>query len=370
MKPFLLLTGAALSAMTLLGTAEAARPKALVYCADASPEGFDPGMWDSASTNTVSHQMFQGLLDFKRGTTGLEPKLATGWTVSPDAKTITFTLRHGVKFHTTPYFTPTREFNADDVMFTFQRFIDPNTPDERRAAPSSSRPLGGQEQSDLGARFNKAFPATFVFPQNIGLAKLLAGIDRVDDYTVRFRLKEPNVPFIANFAMAWTGIQSAEYAAQLLREGKASEINNKPVGTGPYRFKSYAKDDVIRMTANPDYWGELQRTQNLIFSISREPNVRVQKLMAGECHVASALRDVDVASLDGRKGIRIEKIQALNISYLSFNMRKPPTDNRTCAWRWTSPSTATRSSRRCSRAATRCRPSAPSRRPSPATTPR
>ncbi|WP_077035978.1 ABC transporter substrate-binding protein [Pelomonas sp. KK5] len=298
--PLILLAAAAL----LAPAAQAARPKALVYCADASPEGFDPGMWDSASTNTVSHQMFQGLLDFRRGTTELVPKLASSWTVSPDAKTITFTLRRGVKFHTTPWFTPTREFNADDVIFTFERFIDPNT------------------------AFNKAFPATFVFPQNIGLSKLLAGIDKVDDYTVRFRLKAPNVPFVANFAMAWTGIQSAEYAAQLLRESKASEINNKPVGTGPFRFKSYAKDDVIRMQANPDYWGEPQRTQNLIFSISREPNVRVQKLMAGECHVASALRDVDVASLDGRRDITIAKIQALNISYLSFNMKKAPTDKR------------------------------------------
>src|SRR5882672_9444346 len=103
----------------------AAQAKALVYCADASPEGFDPGMWDSASTNTVSRQMFQGLLDFKRGTTELVPKLASAWTISPDAKTFTFTLRKGVKFQKTPYFTPTRELNADDVMFTFGRFINP-----------------------------------------------------------------------------------------------------------------------------------------------------------------------------------------------------------------------------------------------------
>ena len=305
-KTFLPMLPALLLPLMLLSptAAQAEKPKALVYCADASPEGFDPGMWDSASTNTATRQMFQGLLDFKRGTTELVPKLATAWTVSPDAKAITFKLRHGVKFHTTPYFKPTREFNADDVIFTFTRFIDPTT------------------------GFNKAFPATFVFPQNIGLARLLDGIDRVDDDTVRFRLKAANVAFVANFAMAWTGIQSAEYAAQLLKDGKASEISNKPIGTGPYRFKSYAKDDVIRMQANPDYWGQPQRTQALIFSISREPNVRVQKLMAGECHVASALRDVDVASLDGRKDVTVAKIQALNISYLSFNMRKSPTNKR------------------------------------------
>lgn len=285
----------------LLGLAVQAKP--LVYCADASPEGFDPGLWDSASTNTVSNQMFQGLLAFKRGTTEVVPKLAASYQVSPDAKTFTFTLRPGIKFHKTAWFTPTRPLNADDVLFTFGRFTDPNHP------------------------FNKAFPATFVYPQNLGLAKLLDGIDKVDDLTVRFRLKAPNVTFAANFAMAWAAIQSAEYGAQLLKEGKASQINNLPVGTGPFMFKSYAKDDVLRMTPNPDYWGRKQ-TDALVFSISREPNVRVQKLMAGECQVSAAIRDVDVSALDGKPDITVMKVQALNISYLSFNMKKAPTDRR------------------------------------------
>jgi len=288
----------------LLPAAAHAQAKPLVYCADASPEGFDPGLWDSTSTNIVSAQMFDGLLGFKRPTTELAPKLATSWEISPDAKAFTFKLRTGVKFHSTPWFKPTRDFNADDVVFTFSRFIDPDTP------------------------FNRAFPATFVYPQNMGLAQLIAGIDRLDEHTVRFRLKQPNVTFIANFAFAWAGIQSAEYAAQLLRDGKASQINVQPVGAGPFQFKSYAKDDVLRMTAHPGYWGGRQPTQALVFSISREPNVRVQKIAAGECHVAAALRDVDLASLAGNPNVSIEKIQALNISYLSFNLKKPPTNRR------------------------------------------
>ncbi|MCV4677580.1 ABC transporter substrate-binding protein, partial [Escherichia coli] len=85
--------------------------------------------------------------------------------------------------------------------------------------------------------------------------------------------------------------------AQLLKAGQASQINVQPVGTGPFMFKSYAKDDVLRMTANPDYWGCHQPTPALVFSISREPNVRVQKIAAGECHVSAALRDVDIATL-------------------------------------------------------------------------
>jgi peptide/nickel transport system substrate-binding protein/dipeptide transport system substrate-binding protein len=302
MKPAVPLLLAALA--LLPAVAVQAQGKPLIYCADASPEGFDPGLWDSASTNIVSAQMFNGLLGFKRPTTELVPKLATSWEISPDAKAFTFKLRPGVKFHSTAWFKPTRTLNADDVIFTFSRFIDPNHP------------------------FNKAFPANFIYPQNLGLAKLIDGIDRVDDMTVRFRLKQPNVTFIANFAFAWAGIHSAEYGAQLLKAGRANQINVQPVGTGPYQFKSYAKDDVLRMTAHPDYWGGRQPTSMLVFSISREPNVRVQKIAAGECHVTAALRDVDVGTLANNDKIAIQKIQALNISYLGFNMKKPPTDKR------------------------------------------
>ncbi len=288
----------------MLAPAHADGAKPLVYCADASPEGFDPALWDSMSTSNVTTQIFEGLLRFRRGTSVIEPDLATAWTVSPDARVFTFTLRRGVRFQTLPYFTPTREFDADDVIFTFTRLIDPKLP------------------------FNLAFPATFVYPQSLGLAAMIEGIDRLDDHRVRFRLHEGNVNFLSYFASSWAAIHSAEYAARLMAEGRASEINNQPVGTGPYRFKSYRKDDVLRLQANPDYWRGMQRTRRLIYAISREPNVRVQKLVRGECDITAAIRDVDVTALTGNPKITVLKTQALNISYLSFNMKKAPTNRR------------------------------------------
>jgi ABC-type transport system substrate-binding protein len=286
----------------LAGAWAAAKP--LVYCADASPEGFDPSLWDSSSTSNVTTQIFQGLLNFKRGGSELVPELATAWAVSPDAKTFTFQLRKGVKFHSTAYFTPTREFNADDVMFTFRRLVDPKQP------------------------FNVAFPATFVYPQSLGLAEMIASIERLGEFEVRFVLHRANVNFLSYFAGSFAAIHSAEYAAKLMAQGRASAINNQPVGTGPFRFKSYRKDDVLRLQAHPDYWHGVQPTQALVYAISREANVRVQKLARGECHVTAPIRDVDITALTGHPQIKIQKIQALNISYLSFNMKKPPTDKR------------------------------------------
>ncbi len=284
--------------------ANPAAAKPLVFCADASPEGFDPSLWDAASTANATRPVFQGLIDFQRGTAELRPRLATAWTVSPDARSFTFQLRPNVAFQTTAYFKPTRPFNADDVVFTFTRLIDPKT------------------------AFNRAFPATFVYPQSLGLDKMIAGIDRLSDSAVRFRLHRPNVNFLAYFAGTYAVIHSAEYAAQLLAQGRASAINNQPVGTGPYQFKSYRKDDVLRYTAHPGYWGGVQRTEKLVFAISREANVRVQKLARGECQVAAPIRDVDISALTGHPQVVVQKIQALNISYLSFNMKKAPTDNR------------------------------------------
>ena len=278
--------------------------KPLVYCADASPEGFDPALWDSSSTSNVTTQIFQGLVAFKRGRSEMVPELATAWAVSPDARTFTFTLRRDVAFHTTPYFTPTRPMNADDVMFTFTRLIDAKLP------------------------FNVAFPATFVFPQSLGLTAMVAGIDRLGDHQVRFRLHRGNVNFLSYFAGSFAAIHSAEYAAQLLAAGRASAINNQPIGTGPYQFRSYRKDDVLRLQAHPGFWRGVQQTERLVFAISREPNVRVQKVARGECHISAAIRDVDVTALTGHPQVNILKIQALNISYLAFNMKRPPVDKR------------------------------------------
>ncbi len=281
--------------------------KPLVYCADASPEGFDPSLWDSSSTSNVTRQIFNGLVGFVRGTTQLKPELASAWQISADAKTFTFTLRRGVRFHITPYFTPTREMNADDVIFTFTRMTDPEH------------------------AFHRAYPVPYVYAQSLGLAAMIAGIDRVDEHTVRFRLKTPNVTFLSYFAMSFAGIHSAEYAAKLLAEGRASAINNQPIGAGPYKFKRYRKDDVVRLLPHEGFWnsaGEPQKTTQLIFAISREPAVRVQKMAAGECHITAPLRDIDIAALDKRSEVTILKKQALNISYLSFNLKKAPTDNR------------------------------------------
>ncbi len=130
------MAGVAAAALGITSAAHAQIPnKTLVYCSEGSPAGFDPAQYTtgvdfSAATFTV----YNRLVEFERGGTKVEPGLAESWDVSPDGKTYTFHLRQGVKFQTTDYFKPTREFNADDVVFTFERMLDTNQP-FRKAYP-------------------------------------------------------------------------------------------------------------------------------------------------------------------------------------------------------------------------------------------
>ncbi|MFO6025861.1 ABC transporter substrate-binding protein, partial [Pseudomonas aeruginosa] len=109
---------------SLLGAAlVAAVPQAfasnLIFCSEGSPAGFDPAQYTTGTDfDAAAETVFNRLTQFERGGTKVLPGLAESWDVSDDGKTYTFHLRKGVKFHSTDYFKPTREFNADDVLFT------------------------------------------------------------------------------------------------------------------------------------------------------------------------------------------------------------------------------------------------------------
>ena len=132
-----------LLAATALGllAAGAAQATTLVYCSEGSPEGFDPAPWTAGTTfDASSRTVYDRLIEFKHGSTETEPGLAESWETSEDGTEITFHLRPGVKFQTTDFFTPTREMNADDVVFSLPAAVrqgpGPGT-NTRRASPGS-----------------------------------------------------------------------------------------------------------------------------------------------------------------------------------------------------------------------------------------
>jgi dipeptide transport system substrate-binding protein len=287
-------------AFLLISASSVVSAATLKFCSEGSPAYLDPAQSSSGTDFDVQTAMFDTLVDIERGTLNRVPGLATSWDISADNLTYTFHLRPGIKFHTTAWFKPTRDFNADDVVFTYQRLIDRNMP------------------------FRKAYPSESPYVGDLALDKLILAVEKVDPLTVRFKLREPTAPFIDNVSSTFSSIHSAEYAAQLLKAGKASQINNQPVGTGPFLFKSFQKDASVRLVRNPDFWRpEVARVDNLIFVITTDRNVRAQKLRAGECDISALASQNDATELRKDPNIQILTSPGSNVGYISLNVKKP-----------------------------------------------
>ena len=255
-----------------------------MYCSEGSPSGFNPQITtDGTSNNASAHTVYNRLIEFKYGSTELAPGLAESWTISEDKKTYTFNLRKGVKFHKTKYFTPSREFNADDVMFSFKRQLDKNHPYHL---------VGG---------------GNYQYWAGMGMTELIKSIEKINDYQVKITLNKPNAPLLANLAMSFMSILSSEYADQLTASKTQDQIDIYPVGTGPFIYKKYRKDTLIRFTRNNDYFGQKPKIKNLVFSITPDASVRYQKLKTGECHLIIEPNPADIISMKKTRSFRFKK---------------------------------------------------------------
>ncbi len=104
------------------------------------------------------------------------------------------------------------------------------------------------------------------------------------------------------------------------------QLNQQPVGTGPFSFVAYQPDAVIRYKANPDYWDGKQKIDDLVFAITTDAAVRVQKLKAGECQIMPYPNAADVDSLKADPNLKVMEQEGLNIAYLAYNTTQPPFD--------------------------------------------
>jgi dipeptide transport system substrate-binding protein len=127
--------------------------------------------------------------------------------------------------------------------------------------------------------------------------------------------------------MDFASVMSKEYADSLAASGSESDLNQKPIGSGPFRFVAYQPDAVIRYQAHADYWDGKQPIDDLVFAITTDASVRQQKLTAGECHVMPYPNPADVASLKGNADLQVMEQQGLNVGYLAYNTQQAPFDD-------------------------------------------
>ncbi len=252
----------------------AASAKTLVFCSEGNPELLNPQTVTTTTGISAGRPFFNNLVEFPPGSTEPVASLAESWTISDDGLEYVFHLRHGVKFHSNEDFTPTREMNADDVLFSFER-------QWREDNPYHS--VGG---------------TNYGYFKDMGMPELLQSIEKLDDYTVRFRLNRPEAPFLGDLAMPFNSVQSAEYADYLLKAGTPEKIDQEPIGTGPFQFLSFEPNIAVRYRAFTGYWAGRPPIDTLVFSITPNAAVRLTKLKAGECHVIAFPNPSDIADIE------------------------------------------------------------------------
>ncbi|MBS7662538.1 ABC transporter substrate-binding protein [Pseudomonas lalucatii] len=280
-----------------------AQAATLSVCTEASPDGFDVVQYNSLTTTNASADVLMNrLVEFDAASGTLQPSLAQGWEVSEDGLSYSFELRRGVQFHSTAYFTPSRALNADDVLFSFQRMLEPSHP------------------------WHKVAPSGYPHAQSMQLPGLVARLDKLGEHRLRVTLKRPDATFLATLSMGFASIYSAEYAAQLLAAGTPERLNSQPVGTGPFVFKRFQKDALVRYSANAQYFAGKPAVDDLVFAITPDANVRLQKLRRGECHIALSPKPQDVRSSAGDETLTSVQTAAFMTAFVGINSQHPPLD--------------------------------------------
>ena len=294
-----------LAALLLLTSVAFAAPQyggTLVFGRGGDTSTMDPGHSTDGESFYASKQVYDNLVQFKYGTTQIQPALATSWDVSKDGLEYVFHLRKGVYFHPTKFFKKRVEFTADDVVFSLKRQFDKNNP------------------------FNKVGGA-YEYWSAMDMDNIVKDVVKVDKYTVKVTLKKREAPFIANMAMDFASILCKEFADSLLKAGKAEDLNRLAVGTGPFVLVKWIKDDRIIFSANENYWGGKPYIKRLILKVIPNNSVRAAELKTGSIHIMDFPNPEEVASLGNNPKLKLVRQEGLNVGYLAMNTTHKPFDN-------------------------------------------
>ncbi len=299
-----------LAAAVTLGllAARAASADTLVVCTEASPNTLNAMLSTANTAFDVAAQMYDELVETQRGASTIIPAVAEAWEVAPDGLSVTFHLRHGIAFQSNARFAPSRTLDADDVVFSFNRMQDKDGPFYK---------VGGGTYDEWDAL----------------LRDRVGGIAKVNDYTVRFDLKEPVAPLLGILSMPSFPILSAEYGAALLKAGTPEAIDTAPIGTGAFSFVRYQPGSDVRFRAFPQNWAKAAgikdrtaKVDNLVFSITPDPAVRLAKLRAGECQIARYPNPADFPSVRTDPALTLLEAPLASMGYIAFRSDKPPFD--------------------------------------------
>jgi ABC-type transport system substrate-binding protein len=256
----------------------------LIYGRGEDTKTLDPINAETGESVKLLVNLYDTIVAFADDSMEIEPSLATSWETSEDGLTWTFFLREGVRFHDG---TP---FNADAVVFSMNRLLQVDNP-------------------------NVSDPARPYMPSY----QIIDEVSAVSPLSVMFRLREPSAVFLNNLAMFPAGIVSPAAVKKL---GKG--FSTHPVGTGPFRFERWNRDQQLVIAANKDHWRGRPHFDRVVFVPVSESATRIQQLVRGEIHIADNLPPAELDELEKNPNLTVPEEISMNVGYLAMQTEKPP----------------------------------------------
>ncbi|MDU8925389.1 ABC transporter substrate-binding protein [Pasteurellaceae bacterium LIM206] len=293
----------------------------LIYCAHSTGFSFNPQTADAGtSMNVVTEQIYNKLFEMKNNSSRVEPSLAESYSISEDGKTITIQLRKNIKFHTTPWFIPTRNFNAEDVVYSLNRVLGHET-----SLPEFNYADKDENENQQYKIFHELSKKTrFPYFESIKLNQKIKSVQAIGPYTVQITLFAPDASILSHLASQYAIIFSHEYALQLNADDNLAQLDILPVGTGPYQVKNFFRNQYIRLQSNKNYWKKEAKIKNIVIDLSTDQTGRLAKFFNNECQIVASPKVSQLGLLkDHGERFHTTFVDGMNLSFLAFNFKQP-----------------------------------------------
>ena len=288
----------------------------LVFAGASDPVVIDGALVSDGESIRVVTQIFETLIGLKAGSTDLVPALATEWEVSPDAKTYTFTLRDGVKFH------DGTDFNAEAVCFNFDRWYN----------------FKGPLQSSSASYYWQSFFGGYAKNESEDLSpSLYKSCEAKDDTTAVVTLTKPSASMLGALTQQAFSIASPKALEEF--KAHAGTVDEEtgfrptgtfgtehPIGTGPFKFESWKRADRLVLAKYDDYWGEKAKLDKVIIRPIADNAARLQALQNDEIQGYDLVEPQDVPTIEGDENLQVLERPAFNVAYVTINQKQKPMD--------------------------------------------